>query len=299
MSSAEQLAGVLIEALPYIQRFRDKIVVVKYGGNAMIDDALAKMFAQDIVLMRSVGIRPVVVHGGGPQIGDLLKRLGLKSEFRDGLRVTDADTLEVARMVLEGKVNSEIVSALNIYGPHAIGVSGGAAGLIRATARNPELGFVGDVTAVNPHIVEKLLAEDLIPVISTIGEDESGQAYNINADTVAAAIAESLHAEKLIYLTDVDGLLADVHDDNSLIRRASVTQARNLIGDGTITGGMIPKIEACIASVQNGVRSVHMLNGTVPHVLLIELFTDAGIGTMITSDANAALIARAQSAGQN
>jgi acetylglutamate kinase len=299
VSAPEQLAGVLIEALPYIQRFRDKIVVVKYGGNAMIDEALSKMFAQDIVLMRSVGIRPVVVHGGGPQIGDLLKRLGLKSEFRNGLRVTDADTLEVARMVLEGKVNSEIVSALNIYGPHAIGVSGGAAGLIRAKPHNPELGFVGDVMAVNPHIVEKLLAEDLIPVISTIGEDESGQAYNINADTVAAAIAESLQAEKLVYLTDVDGLLADVDDAESLIRRASVTQARNLIADGTITGGMIPKIEACIASVQNGVRSVHMLNGTVPHVLLIELFTDAGIGTMITSDAHAALLSRAQVVGQH
>jgi len=191
------------------------------------------------------------------------------------------------------------VSAMNIYGPHAIGVSGGAAGLIRAKARDPELGFVGDVTAVNPHIVEKLLAEDLIPVISTIGEDDSGQAYNINADTVAAAIAESLRAEKLVYLTDVDGLLGDVSDPSSLIRRASVSEARNLIGDGTISGGMIPKIEACIASVQNGVRSVHMLNGTVAHVLLIELFTDAGIGTMITSDANAAMLARAQGSTQH
>jgi acetylglutamate kinase len=293
------LANVLIEALPYIQRFQDKIIVVKYGGNAMIDEKLAKQFAQDVVLMRSVGMKPVVVHGGGPQIGDLLKRLGLKSEFRNGLRITDADTLEVARMVLEGKVNSEIVSAINVHGPHAIGVSGGAAGLIRAHPRDPELGFVGDVTAVNPRIVLKLLAEDLIPVVSTIGEDEHGQAYNINADSVASAIAEALRAEKLVYLTDVDGLLGDVNDPKSLIRRASVSEARALIADGTITGGMIPKIEACIASVLNGVRSVHMLNGTVPHVLLIELFTDQGIGTMITSDANAALIARVQSAAKS
>lgn len=287
MTAPEVLADVLIEALPYIQRFAGKTIVVKYGGNAMIDSELARKFAQDIVLMRSVGMHPVVVHGGGPQIGDLLKRLGLKSEFRNGLRVTDADTLEVARMVLEGKVNSEIVTALNRYGPHAIGVSGGAAGLIMAKPHDAELGFVGDVTAVNPRIIHKLLSEDLIPVVSTIGQDETGQAYNINADSVASAIAEALQAEKLIYLTDVDGLLADVNDPASLIRRASVSEARAMMADGTISGGMIPKIEACIASVTNGVRSVHMLNGTRPHVLLLELFTDSGIGTMITSDSHA------------
>jgi acetylglutamate kinase len=296
VTAPETLASVLIEALPYIRRFAGKIIVVKYGGNAMVDPLLSKTFAEDIVLMRTVGMKPVVVHGGGPQIGELMDRLGLQPEFRNGLRVTDADTLDVARMVLVGKVNSEIVSSINVHGPLAIGVSGGAANLIRAKARNPELGFVGDVTVVNPMIIEKLLAEDLIPVVSTIGEDETGQAYNINADTVAAAVAEALTAEKLVYLTDVDGLLGDVDDPSTLIRRASVSQLRDLIADGTISGGMIPKVEACIASVNNGVRSVHMLNGTLPHSLLLELFTDAGIGTMITSDAHAALLARAQEA---
>jgi acetylglutamate kinase len=283
-TGAAQRARTLVEALPYIKRFRGQTVVVKFGGNAMTDASLARQFAEDVVLMHSVGIRIVVVHGGGPQIGELLGRLGIKSEFRDGLRVTDAVTLDVARMVLEGKVNSEIVSAINVHGPYAIGLSGADAGLIRAHARNPELGFVGDVTSVNPHIIERLLAEEFIPVISTIGSDERGQAYNINADTVATAVAQAMSAEKLVYLTDVDGLLADVADPSSLVTRIGVRELRSMIASGALSGGMIPKAQACIDAVEAGVRSVHMVNGTIPHVLLLELFTDEGIGTMITGE---------------
>lgn len=281
---AHQRANILVEALPYIRRFRGQTIVVKYGGNAMVEPTLAKMFAEDVVLMHSVGIHVVVVHGGGPQIGALLKRLGIESEFRDGLRVTDADTLDVARMVLEGKVSSEIVSAINVHGPHAIGLSGGDAGLIRAKARHEDLGFVGDVTAVNPHIIERLLAEEFIPVISTIGSDETGQAYNINADTAATAVAQAMRAEKLIYLTDVDGMLADVDDPTSLIRSISASEVKAMMASGALSGGMIPKALACIGAAEAGVRSVHMVNGTIPHVLLLELFTDDGVGTMITAN---------------
>jgi len=282
VTPAQTRAEVLVEALPYIRRFRGQTVVVKFGGNAMTSADLSKQFAEDVVLMHSVGIRIVVVHGGGPQIGELLGRLGIASEFRDGLRVTDAATLDVARMVLEGKVNSELVSSINVHGPHAIGLSGADAGLIRAYARNPDLGFVGEIASVNPHIIERLLAEEFIPVVSTIGADETGQAYNINADTVATAVAQTMKAEKLVYLTDVDGLLADVADPTSLITRIDVRELRNMISSGALTGGMIPKALACIDAVEAGVGSVHMVNGTVPHVLLLELLTDEGVGTMIT-----------------
>ncbi len=285
MIAGADTARVLIEALPYIQRFRGAVVVVKYGGNAMVDATLAEQFAQDVVLMRAVGLRPVVVHGGGPQIGDLLSRLGIESEFRDGLRVTDADTLDVARMVLVGKVNRDIVSAINVHGPLAVGLSGEDGGLIRAEARDPALGFVGDVTAVNPAVLEGLLSEQLIPVISTIGSDADGQSYNINADTVAGAVAAALHAEKVVYLTDIVGLLADVDDPASLISRATVTDLDALTADGTLAGGMIPKVRACVDAVMAGVRSAHILDGRVPHVLLLELFTDTGVGTMIVADA--------------
>jgi acetylglutamate kinase len=281
--AAEARAAVLIEALPYIQRFRDRVVVVKYGGNAMVDPALAATFAEDVVLMRSVGLRPVVVHGGGPQITDLMARLGMVPEFRDGQRVTDAETVDVARMVLVGKVNREIVSAINVHGPLAVGVSGEDAGMIVAGARDPELGFVGDVHAVHPAILERLLAEELIPVVSTIGADESGQAYNINADAVAGAIAEALGAEKVIYLTDIEGLLADLEDPTSLISRIEAAPLQALVDGGTLSGGMIPKIAACLHAVGNGVGSAHLLDGRLPHVLLLELFSDAGIGTMITA----------------
>jgi len=234
------------------------------------------------VLLRSVGMKPVVVHGGGPQIGDLLDRLGKVSEFRDGLRVTDAETLDVARMVLVGKVGRDIVGAINVHGAYAVGLSGEDGGLIQATTRDPELGYVGEIVDVNPNIVERLLAEDMIPVVSTIGSDETGQAYNINADTVAGALAGALNAEKAIYLTDVPGLLRSVEDASSIIAQATVAELKALIDDGTIAGGMIPKVEACIDAVEAGANAAHMLDGRVPHVLLLELFTDAGIGTKIT-----------------
>ena len=279
--SPERRAAVLVETLPYIQRFKGSVIVVKFGGNAMVDPDLAARFAEDIVLMHSVGIRPVVVHGGGPQIGELMDRLGLKSEFRDGLRVTDAATLDVARMVLVGKVSRDIVSGINVHGPLAVGLSGEDGGLIRATARDPELGFVGDVEAVNPGIVERLLAEDLIPVVSTIGADVTGQAYNINSDTVAAALAGALDAERILYLTDIEGLRADADDAETLISRLDVERLGTLMVDGTISGGMIPKAQACLDAVNAGVGSAHMVDGRIPHVLLLELFTDAGIGTMV------------------
>ncbi len=281
--AAQERAAVLIEALPYIQRFRGATVVVKYGGNAMVDPALAASFAEDVVLMQSVGLRPVVVHGGGPQISDLMERLGKVPEFRDGQRVTDAETVDIARMVLVGKVNREIVGAINLHGPLAVGVSGEDAGLIVAGARDPALGFVGDVHAVRPAILERLLAEDLIPVVSTIGADADGQAYNINADAVAGAVAEALGAEKVIYLTDIEGLLADLDDPGSLVSRIDAPALQGLIDAGALAGGMIPKIAACLHAVGHGVGSAHLLDGRLPHVLLLELFSDEGIGTMITA----------------
>jgi acetylglutamate kinase len=282
--AAEQRAEVLIEALPYIRRFAGTTIVVKYGGHAMTDDHLARLFADDVVLMRAVGIRPVIVHGGGPQISALMERLGMVPEFRDGLRVTDAESLDVARMVLVGKINRDIVSAVNVHGPLAVGLSGEDAGLILASARNPDLGFVGDVEAVNPAILERLLAEDLVPVVSTIGADVAGQAYNINSDTVAGAIAEALDAEKVVYLTDVDGLLRSVDDPASLVSHIGAADLQALVDSGALSGGMIPKVAACIHAVGHGVGSAHILDGRLPHVLLLELFTDSGIGTMVTKE---------------
>ena len=279
--SPDRRAAVLVETLPYIQQFRGSVVVVKFGGNAMVDADLAARFAEDIVLMHSVGIRPVVVHGGGPQIGEMLAKLGLESEFRDGLRVTNAETLDVARMVLVGKVNREIVSAINVHGALAVGLSGEDASLIEASERNPDLGFVGDVTAVNPAILERVMAEDLIPVVATIGVDTDGQAYNINSDTVAAALAGALRADRVMYLTDIDGLRSDVDDPGSQVSRLDVGALEALIADGTISGGMIPKAQACIDAIRAGVGSAHMVDGRVQHVLLLELFTDLGIGTMV------------------
>jgi len=276
-------AELLVEILPYIQRWRGKVIVIKYGGNAMADGALAERFAEDVVLMHQVGMLPLVVHGGGPQIGDLMERLGKEPEFRDGLRVTDAETLDIARMVLVGKVNRDIVGSINVHGPLAVGVSGEDGGLITAAARNPELGFVGDVASVDPTLLTKLFSEGLIPVMSTIGADASGQAYNINADTVAGAVAEAIGAEKVVYLTDVEGLYEDFSDKNSLIRQISANELQGKIDSGRVTDGMIPKIEACISAVNNGVTSAHLLDGRIPHVALLEIFTDAGIGTMISS----------------
>lgn len=278
----ERSVEVLLQALPYIQRFSGAVVVIKFGGNAMTSDELLAQFAADVVLMHSVGMRPVVVHGGGPQIGDWLTRLGRTSEFRDGHRVTDAETLEVARMVLIGKVQSDLVAALNVHGPVAVGLSGQDAGLIRAGARSPELGFVGDVESVDPIILERLLAMRLIPVVSTIGADLAGQAYNINADAVAGSVAAALGATKLIFLTDVPGLLADVEDPSSLVQRIDAAAAQRLIDEGVVTGGMIPKLAGCVRAIEAGVAQVHLVDGRVPHALLLELFTDAGVGTMVT-----------------
>ena len=284
---AAQKAATLVEALPYIRRFAGKVVVVKYGGNALAGtsehDALA-LFAEDIVLMRLVGLRPVVVHGGGPQISDLMSRLGKTTEFRNGLRVTDAETVDIARMVLIGQVNPQLVSAINVHGGYAVGVSGEDAGLIRAAPRDPELGFVGDVESINPGILQGLLADEFIPVVATIGTDEHGQAYNINADTMAGAIAEALGAEKLVYLTDIEGLRRDVDDPASLIRQTDADELEQLVADGTIAGGMIPKVASCIHAVRHGVNRAHILDGRIAHVLLLEIFTDAGIGTMVAGD---------------
>jgi acetylglutamate kinase len=278
----ETRAAILVEALPYIQAFAGRTVVIKFGGNAMVDEALAHSFAADVVLLRAIGLKPVVVHGGGPQIGDLLDKLGIETQFKDGLRVTDADTLDVARMVLTGQVNNDIVSAINLRDRVAVGLSGEDAGLITAEQRHADLGYVGDVVDVDRKILDTLLDADFIPVISTIGSDITGQAYNINADTAAIAIAASLEAEKLIYLTDVPGVLTDVNDPASLVSRLSTARARMLIADGVIAGGMIPKIEACLDAVADGVGSAHILDGRIPHVVLLELLTDAGVGTMIT-----------------
>lgn len=279
--AATSRVEVLLEALPYIHRFRGATVVVKYGGNAMVDPSLAQAVADDVVLLRAVGLRPVVVHGGGPQISDLMARLGKEPEFRDGLRVTDAETVDIARMVLVGKVNRDIVSTINVHGPMAVGLSGEDGGLLLTTARDPAMGFVGDIEAINPGVVERLLAEDLIPVVSTIGSDATGQAYNVNADTVAGALAATLGAEKVVFLTDVPGLLSDVDDPASLISHLGAGELQAMIDAGTLQGGMIPKVTAALDAVNHGVSSAHLLDGRVPHVVLLELFSDAGVGTMI------------------
>jgi acetylglutamate kinase len=277
-------AAVLVEALPYIRRFAGQVVVVKYGGNALAgasdDDALS-LFAEDIVLMRQVGMRPVVVHGGGPQISELMRRLGKVTEFRNGLRVTDQETVDIVRMVLIGQVNPQLVAAINVHGSLAVGVSGEDARLIRASARDADLGFVGDVESIDPTILNALLDDEFVPVVATIGTDVHGQAYNINADTVAGAIAEALGAEKLVYLTDIEGLRRVVEDPASLIRQTTPDELDALMADGTIAGGMIPKVESCVHAVRNGVRRAHILDGRIPHVLLLEIFTDEGIGTMV------------------
>ena len=291
---AAEKAGILVEALPYIRRFWGQVVVVKYGGNALAAglpgsnggaeaEALAS-FATDVVLMRSVGMRPLVVHGGGPQIGDLMARLGKVPEFVDGLRVTDAETLDIARMVLVGKVNRDIVSAINIHGPLAVGVSGEDAGLISAQARDPQLGFVGDVAAVNPDLLVRLMAEDLIPVVATIGSDSTGQAYNINADTVAGAVAEAVRATKLVYMTDVDGIRQDQADPATRLSSATTSELERLIETGVVDGGMVPKVRSCVRAVRSGVAHAHILDGRQAHALLLEIFTREGIGTMVTRD---------------
>jgi acetylglutamate kinase len=276
-------ATVLAEALPYIREFSGKTVVIKYGGNAMEDPGLAHFFAQDVVLMRLVGMNPVVVHGGGPQISDLMRRLGKEPEFVDGLRVTDAETVDIVRMALVGKVNREIVASVNRHGSYAVGLSGEDAGLITVGQRDGKLGFVGDIRRIDPSILERLLREELIPIVATVGVDEAGQAYNVNADTVAGAIAESLRAEKLVYLTNVTGLYADLADESSLISRIDVDRLAALVDGGRLSEGMIPKARSCVDAVKSGVTRAHILDGRIPHALLLEFFTREGIGTMVNA----------------
>jgi acetylglutamate kinase len=281
VKDAGEKAHILAEAMPYIREFSGKTVVIKYGGHAMENDELAELFATDVVMMRLVGMNPVVVHGGGPQISELMRRLGKEPEFVDGRRVTDAETVDIVRMALFGKVNRDIVATVNRLGSYAVGMSGEDAGLIRVDQRDPKLGFVGDVRSIDPTMVLRLLREELIPVIATIGVDDDGQAYNINADTVAGAIAEALDAEKLVYLTDVAGVYGEWPDESSLISSVDVDGLEKLIADGKASEGMIPKLESCVAALRNGVRSAHILDGRLPHALLLEFFTREGVGTMV------------------
>jgi acetylglutamate kinase len=283
---------ILSEALPYMRKFSGETFVIKFGGSAMGDPKLAEDFARDVVLLKQVGINPVIVHGGGPQIGQMLEKLKIKSSFIDGLRVTDKDTVEIVEMVLCGSINKKIVSDINAVGGTAIGLSGKDANLIQArkirkTKRDTDsniekildLGFVGEPTYINPEIFVIFEDTDVIPVIAPIGVDESGETYNINADTVAGAIASALVATKLIMLTDVPGVL---DKQGKLISNVSVNKVKSLIKDGTISGGMIPKVETCVNSVMNNVEAAHILNGKIPHALLLEIFTEHGTGTMIS-----------------
>jgi acetylglutamate kinase len=283
----KEAAHLLVEALPYIRRFAKATVVIKFGGAALAgaeDPAVAlTSFAEDVALIASVGLAPVVVHGGGPQIGELLGRLGIETEFRDGLRVTDAATLEIARMVLVGKVNSEIVAAINQHGALAVGVSGFDANLLRVDARDDELGFVGDVAAVDPTLLHSLIKEHLVPVIATMGSDKLGQAHNVNADTAAGAVAVALRAEKLVVLTDVDGIRRDPNDPTTTLARLTASELGELVRTGVVRDGMVPKANACLAALEAGVSAAHLLDGRKAHALLLELFTDEGVGTMVTS----------------
>ena len=285
VADSAKVANLLIEALPYIQKFAGKVVVIKYGGNALAgaseSDALGS-FAKDVALLHAVGIKPVVVHGGGPQISALMERLGKTPSFHNGLRVTDAETMEIVSMVLLGTVNPQLVSAINQHGAPAVGVSGQDANMFMVTSRDSALGFVGDITKVDATIVKQMLDDSQIPVVATLGTDNTGQAYNINADTAAGALAEALGAQKLVYLTDIAGVRADKDDEGSLLRKATTSQLRSLLGSGAIDGGMIPKIESCVAAIERGVFQAHILDGRIAHVLLLELFTDAGVGTMVS-----------------
>ncbi|HEY8463449.1 MAG TPA: acetylglutamate kinase [Bacillota bacterium] len=285
-------AAVLVEAIPYIRTFRGKIFVIKYGGNAMINEDLKEGVMQDIVLLKFLGVNPVVIHGGGPEINQMLKRVGKQSQFIQGLRVTDAETMEIVQMVLVGKINKEIVGRLNLLGAPAIGLAGQDAGLIKAqktvptmpagdTGVIPDLGFVGEVTAINTQVLRELLDNGYIPVISSIGMDSDGQSYNINADTAAGELAAALQAEKLLLLTDVEGIFRDYNDKSSLISTLTVAEAYRMINERTIADGMIPKVEACIKAVQGGVNRTHIIDGRLLHSMLLESLTDQGIGTMV------------------
>lgn len=279
---------VLSEALPYIQQFSGRTVVVKYGGAAMKDSGLKDKVIRDIVFLSCIGIRPVVVHGGGPEINTWLDKLGIEPQFKDGLRVTDAPTMDVVEMVLVGRVNKELVALINQAGGQAVGLCGKDGNLIKARPVGKEgIGFVGEVNLINPRLVESLVNSGYIPVISSVAADETGQAHNINADTVAGEIAAALGAEKLILLTDTPGILEDYKNPSTLLTKLTIQQARELMGTGVVAGGMIPKVECCVRSLAQGVRAAHIIDGRIPHALLLEIFTDEGIGSMIVASAAA------------
>jgi acetylglutamate kinase len=282
MFDSNDRVQVLSEALPYIQSFAGKTIVVKYGGAAMTDSALKAQVISDIVFMACVGIRPVVVHGGGPEINTWLGKMGIEAKFLNGLRVTDAETMDVVEMVLVGRVNKELASLINQSGGSAVGICGKDANLITARPQGPaEMGFVGEVTSINSNLISTLVENGYIPIVSSVATDEAGQAYNINADTVAGEIAAALGAEKLILLTDTAGILRDYHDPSSIIHELDITQARELIQSGVVSGGMIPKVSCCVRSLAQGVRAAHIIDGRVPHALLLEIFTNSGVGSMI------------------
>ncbi len=275
-------AEVLAEALPYIQKFYGKTIVVKYGGNAMISEDLRKAVISDIILLSLVGIRVVVVHGGGPEISAMLKKIGKESRFVDGLRYTDAETMDIVQQILCGKVNKDLVATLNRTGGRAVGLCGMDAGLFQARQLDEKYGLVGEIVQVDPQPVEDCLGNGYVPVVSTVAQGVDAEtAYNINADTAAAKLAVALHAEKLILLTDVRGLLRDAHDEDTLIHVAHLHEIPGLVKDGVISGGMIPKVDCCVEAVRQGVPRTHILDGRIPHSILIELLSDEGIGTMI------------------
>ena len=292
MFKPEDKAAILVEALPYIQEFYGKTIVIKYGGNAMINEDLKEKVMQDVALMKYVGIRPVIVHGGGPEITGFLKKIGKQSSFVAGLRVTDEETVEIAEMVLDGKVNSEIVNLLNRRGVKAVGLSGKDAGLIKARkklatvyegdeSRQVDIGYVGEVAAVDSGIIEDLLDQDYVPVIAPIGVGDDGESYNINADYVAAEIAGALEAEKLLLLTDVEGIYKDFQDKGTFISSLHLPEARQYIKEGIIAGGMIPKVEACLSALEKGTGKTHIIDGRLDHSILLEIFTPQGIGTQV------------------
>jgi acetylglutamate kinase len=287
--SAADTARVLVQALPYIERFRGKAVVVKLGGAAIVDEELDLALAQDVLLLRSVGVRCVLVHGGGPQVDAMMRRVGKEPKFHEGLRVTDAETLEIVRMVLVGKINRDLVGTINRVTseePVAVGVSGEDGGLLTVTPGASVLGFVGDVSHVRASVLHRLLDEELTPVVATIGTDESGQPYNINADEAARAIAVAMAAEKIVYLTAAPGLLENVEDESSLVPRLTSAELRARIAHESVSRGMIPKLRACADAVDGGVGSAHIIDGRVPHSLLVEILTDEGIGTMVRREKN-------------
>lgn len=280
--SNSQRAEVLTQALPYIRRYNGKVIVVKYGGNAMINESLKQQVMEDIVLLWLTGVKVVLVHGGGPEISEMMEKLGKKSEFVNGLRVTDKETVDIVQMVLSGKINKSLVHLLQMEGGKAMGVSGIDGRLIEAKIKNQKLGFVGEITSVNIDPVRDLLEKGYIPVISTVGGDSEGNVYNINGDTAAAYIAGALGAERLIMMTDIAGILRDKDDPETLISSVTIKEAEQLFKDGVISGGMIPKVECCITAIKCGVKDVTIMDGRIPHSILMELLTDEGAGTMVT-----------------